>query len=64
TVPSYHHQGVADAGTLTVSAYADEDDTIEGVELPEARFALGVLWHPEAGTDFRLFTSLVAAANA
>ncbi|MDP9240769.1 MAG: gamma-glutamyl-gamma-aminobutyrate hydrolase family protein, partial [Actinomycetota bacterium] len=42
TVPSYHHQGVADAGTLTVSAYADEDDTIEGVELPEARFALGV----------------------
>jgi len=62
TVPSYHHQGVADTGRLTVSAHAD-DGTIEGVELPGARFALGVLWHPEAGTDFRLFTALVAAAS-
>lgn len=62
-VPSYHHQGVADAGTLTVSAHAADDDTIEGVELPGARFALGVLWHPEAGTDFRLFNALVTAAH-
>ena len=36
-VPSYHHQGVADAGTLTVSAYA-HDGGIEGVEDPAARY--------------------------
>jgi putative glutamine amidotransferase len=61
TVPSYHHQGVADPGTLTVSARAD-DGTIEAVERPAARFWLGVLWHPEAGDDARLFEALVAAA--
>jgi putative glutamine amidotransferase len=62
TVPSYHHQGVADPGVLTVSAWAD-DGTIEGVERPAARFWLGVLWHPEAGDDPRLFGALVAAAG-
>jgi putative glutamine amidotransferase len=61
-VPSYHHQGVADAGDLTVSAYA-EDDTVEGVEEPAARFRVGVLWHPEQDTDERLFEGLVAAAR-
>ena len=59
-VPSYHHQGVADAGTLTVSAYAF-DGGIEGVEDPSARFRLGVLWHPEQGTDPRLFEALLGA---
>jgi putative glutamine amidotransferase len=59
-VPSYHHQGVADSGTLTVSAYAF-DGGIEGVEDPAARFRVGVLWHPEQGTDPRLFQALLAA---
>jgi len=59
-VPSYHHQGVADPGTLTVSAYAF-DGGIEGVEDPSARFRLGVLWHPEQGTDPRLFEALLSA---
>jgi putative glutamine amidotransferase len=59
-VPSYHHQGVADAGTLTVSAHAF-DGGIEGVEDPAARFRVGVLWHPEQDTDGRLFQGLVAA---
>ncbi|HEY6745248.1 MAG TPA: gamma-glutamyl-gamma-aminobutyrate hydrolase family protein, partial [Mycobacteriales bacterium] len=48
-VPSYHHQGVADPGSLTVSAHAF-DGGIEGVEDPSARFRVGVLWHPEQGT--------------
>ncbi len=61
-VPSYHHQGVADPGTLTVSAHA-HDGGIEGVEDPAARFRVGVLWHPEQGTDPRLFTALLAAAR-
>ena len=59
-VPSYHHQGVADSGTLTVSAYAF-DGGIEGVEDPSARFRVGVLWHPEQGTDPRLFDALLSA---
>lgn len=61
TVPSYHHQGLASAGSLTVTGWAD-DETPEVVEDPERRFALGVLWHPEAGDDLRLFQALVAAA--
>lgn len=61
TVPSYHHQGLASAGSLTVTGWAD-DDTPEVVEDLQRRFALGVLWHPEAGDDLRLFQALVTAA--
>lgn len=63
TVRSYHHQGVDSSGSATVSAWA-ADGTIEALELPGHCFALGVLWHPEAGTDARLFAALVAAARA
>ena len=45
------------------SAWA-EDGTIEAVEDPSKRFALGVLWHPEEGEDARLFEALVAEAQA
>jgi putative glutamine amidotransferase len=60
-VNSYHHQGVADAGKLTVSGWAD-DGSIEAVEDPSRRFALGVQWHPEATDDNRLFAALTEAA--
>jgi putative glutamine amidotransferase len=60
-VPSYHHQGLASAGDLSVTGWAD-DQTPEVVEDPSLRFALGVLWHPESGDDLRLFEALVAAA--
>jgi putative glutamine amidotransferase len=60
-VNSYHHQGVADAGKLTVSGWAD-DGSIEAVEDPSRRFALGVQWHPEATDDNRLFAALAEAA--
>jgi putative glutamine amidotransferase len=60
-VLSYHHQGVQSPGRLTPSAWAF-DGTIEAVEDPRRRFLLGVLWHPEAGGDGRLFRSLIAAA--
>jgi putative glutamine amidotransferase len=62
SVLSYHHQGVRSPGRLTPSAWAF-DGTIEAVEDPHRRFLLGVLWHPEAGTDGTLFRSLVAAAS-
>ena len=46
-VNSIHHQGVRDlAPGLVVTARA-EDDLIEGIELPEHPFAVGVQWHPE-----------------
>jgi putative glutamine amidotransferase len=61
-VKSHHHQGFGRVGAgLRVAAHA-EDGTIEAVEDPSRRFALGVLWHPEAGEDLQLFEELVAAA--
>lgn len=62
-VRSYHHQGVADPGKLTVTGWDADDGTVEVVEDPSHRFALGVLWHPEVGDDPRLFDALVLAAG-
>jgi gamma-glutamyl-gamma-aminobutyrate hydrolase PuuD len=63
-VKSHHHQGIGRLGEgLREVAWAD-DGAIEGVEDPSRRFALGVLWHPEAGEDARLFDALVAEARA
>jgi putative glutamine amidotransferase len=61
-VNSYHHQGIADPGRLTVTGWAD-DGTVETLEDPARRFFLGVQWHPEAMDDPRLFTALVAATR-
>ncbi|MEU4496138.1 gamma-glutamyl-gamma-aminobutyrate hydrolase family protein [Streptomyces sp. NPDC023998] len=64
SVPTYHHQSVDRlADTLVASAYA-QDGTVEAVELAGAGWALGVQWHPEAGDDERVMSSLVAAASA
>jgi putative glutamine amidotransferase len=61
-VKSHHHQGFGRVGKgLRVAAHA-EDGTVEAVEDPSQRFALGVLWHPEAGEDMKLFEGLVEAA--
>jgi putative glutamine amidotransferase len=61
-VKSHHHQGHASLGAgLRVAAH-DEDGHIEALEAPDKRFTLGVLWHPEAGEDARLFEALVDEA--
>jgi putative glutamine amidotransferase len=61
-IKSHHHQGIARLGDgLQVSA-RDGDGWVEAVEAPDRRFAVGVLWHPEAGEDARLFEALVAEA--
>jgi gamma-glutamyl-gamma-aminobutyrate hydrolase PuuD len=61
-VKSHHHQGFGRLGEgLRVAARA-EDGAVEAVEDPERRFALGVLWHPEAGEDLRVFEALVEEA--
>jgi putative glutamine amidotransferase len=63
-VMSSHHQGFGRIGEgLREVAWAD-DGTVEGLEDPSHQFALGVLWHPEAGEDARLFEALVAEARS
>ncbi len=63
-VKSHHHQGVGRVGEgLRATAWA-EDGTVEALEDPGRRFAVGVLWHPEAGDDMKLFEALVAEARA
>jgi gamma-glutamyl-gamma-aminobutyrate hydrolase PuuD len=63
-VKSHHHQGYGRIGEgLRQVAWA-EDGTVEALEDPRARFALGVLWHPEEGEDAELFEALVAEARS
>jgi putative glutamine amidotransferase len=61
-VKSHHHQGFGRLGQGLVEAARAEDGTVEAVEDPSRRFALGVLWHPEAGEDLTLFEELVREA--
>lgn len=62
-VKSHHHQGFGRIGTgLQVSGHAD-DGSVEALEDPSRRFTIGVLWHPEAGEDMRLFEELVTEAE-
>jgi putative glutamine amidotransferase len=61
-VKSHHHQGIGRIGEGLRAAAHAEDGTVEAVEDPSRRFVLGVLWHPEAGDDARLFEELVREA--
>ena len=60
---SHHHQGVDVVGPgLAVTGLSTLDDLVEAIELPTARFVLGVQWHPEADERSRVIAALVAAA--
>ena len=66
-VNSLHHQGIKDlAPGLKPTAYAP-DGLIEGIELPDRKFAMAVQWHPEWMTSHeemrRLFARFVEAAG-
>jgi len=63
-VPTHHHQAVDRVGKrLTAVAWA-EDGIIEAIEgTSPDEFIVGVQWHPEQGTDPRLFRALVNAAE-
>jgi putative glutamine amidotransferase len=64
-VNSLHHQGIKDlAPGLKATAFAP-DGLIEGIELPDHRFAIAVQWHPEWMTEheemrklFRMFVEV------
>lgn len=62
-VKSHHHQGYGRIGEgLRETGWAD-DGTVEALEDPMRRFAVGVLWHPEEGEDLALFEGLVEEAR-
>ena len=62
---SHHHQAVDRIGDgLQVTGWATEDDLPEAIELPGARFALGVQWHPEADESSVVIASLVDEARS
>jgi putative glutamine amidotransferase len=69
-VPTHHHQAVNLLGDGLKAVAWEEDGTIEAVEAGPSElggfsgFVLGVQWHPEQGTDPRLFTALLGAAAA
>jgi putative glutamine amidotransferase len=68
-VPTKHHQSVDLLGDGLKAVAWERDGTIEAVEpgpseLDDfAGFVLGVQWHPEQGSDLRVFSALVSAAS-
>ena len=65
TVKSHHHQGVSEPGEgVVASGWSVPDDVIEAIEIPEQRFALGVLWHPEGEERGRVVAALVDAVRS
>jgi gamma-glutamyl-gamma-aminobutyrate hydrolase PuuD len=69
-VPTHHHQSVDLLGDGLKAVAWEEDGTIEAVEAGPSNvdgvsgFLVGVQWHPEQGSDPRLFGALVGAAAA
>jgi putative glutamine amidotransferase len=65
-VNSRHHQSVGRPGQGLKVAATAPDGVVEAIEAPDARFCIGVQWHPEnfhATGEFRpLFDAFVAAA--
>ena len=46
-VNSYHHQSIENFGNGLIACARASDKTIEALEMPEHKFAIGVQWHPE-----------------
>ena len=65
-VNSRHHQAVDRVGSGLVESAIAEDGVVEGLELPDAAFAVAVQWHPEdriavSPPDQKLFEAFAAA---
>jgi putative glutamine amidotransferase len=64
SVRSHHHQGVARLGEgLMISGHSVPDGVVEAIELPDRRWALGILWHAEEERRSPVISALVAAAR-
>ena len=59
--PCHHRQAVESHPQFVATAYTD-DNLIEAMERTDRRFWMGVQWHPESGTDPRLFEAIATAA--
>jgi putative glutamine amidotransferase len=65
TVKSHHHQGVDSIPeSLSPSAWATDDESVEAIESADGEFVLGVLWHPEEDLDDRMIPALVERAGS
>jgi putative glutamine amidotransferase len=63
TVKSHHHQGVdAVPESLSPTAWATDDESVEAIESVDGEFVLGVLWHPEEDPGDRVIPTLVKRA--
>jgi putative glutamine amidotransferase len=67
-VNSFHREAVVEMSDRAVASAFAEDGTIEALEIPAYRFAIGVQWHPEAlaATEHpgnSLFKAFVEAAG-
>lgn len=66
-VSSYHHQSASGLGRAVEAVAWAPDGVVEAIEVPSARFAIGVQWHAESMLDdpsqLRLFGALVRAAG-
>jgi putative glutamine amidotransferase len=68
TVHSSHHQAVDEPGEGVIISARSPDGIIEGIEIPDHPFAVGVQWHPEHAQETepnrRIFEGFVEAARA
>jgi putative glutamine amidotransferase len=65
SVRSHHHQGIGELGEgLVASGHSEPDGIVEAIELPDRRWALGILWHAEEERESPVIGSLVEAAAA
>jgi putative glutamine amidotransferase len=66
-VNSRHHQAIKDPAPGFIVSATAPDGVVEAIEKPDARFCLGVQWHPEnfwqTGEFSSLFDGLVQAAG-
>jgi putative glutamine amidotransferase len=66
TVNSSHHQSVKKLGQGVVANAWAADGVIEGIEVSEKSFCLGVQWHPEyivTAYDCRLLEAFIEACK-
>lgn len=65
-VNSAHHQAVAKPAPGTIVDATAPDGVIEGIEIPDHPFCLGVQWHPEyfvSDADEKIMRAFVAACG-
>jgi putative glutamine amidotransferase len=65
SVKSHHHQGPSELGEgVHASGWSQPDRLVEAIEVPDRRFALGVLWHAEEDERSRIIGAFVEAARS